>query len=368
MGGMIFIGVEEDEENRPVLPVKGIQFTRGLSERITSIIVSNITPPVFPEVAVCRNESGEKAAIVLRVPQSHQAPHAIQNNSRVYIRTGDINSPEELASLSRLGWLQENRKKSIELRSAILERVSRRFDVFKKRVERDAESRGVEELIPSTGFIEISSYPTFPNSELLDPRDLFDVLKRISVVDYYGTSRVFPIPDSYTGTGSPTLVTEGIVAVNSIPDTRIFYTELGSFGLFTYRQPLRREEFIYKEEEKIALRASEAIVRVDEFLESSFKFYEQLGYWGYVELDVKLENILELGMSLDWYDSPWRFDVPHGFSPDNVVSFTETVLPSSIPQMKDDILFRAIKRLATAFGIDFKEEHLAYLWQKVKRR
>jgi len=30
LGGIILIGVEEDDENKPVLPIKGINFHRGL--------------------------------------------------------------------------------------------------------------------------------------------------------------------------------------------------------------------------------------------------------------------------------------------------------------------------------------------------
>lgn len=33
MGGIIIIGVQEDAESKPALPVTGIDFTRGLEER-----------------------------------------------------------------------------------------------------------------------------------------------------------------------------------------------------------------------------------------------------------------------------------------------------------------------------------------------
>src|SRR6266849_6417511 len=56
LGGIILIGVEEDKQTtKPILPLKGIEFQRGLEERIMSIILTNITPPIFPEVVVCRD-------------------------------------------------------------------------------------------------------------------------------------------------------------------------------------------------------------------------------------------------------------------------------------------------------------------------
>lgn len=101
-GGIILIGVEEDNEKKPVLPIMGIQLQRGLSERVTNIILSTITPPVFPEIQVCSDQSGARAVVLVRIPQSHQAPHAISNNTRVYLRTGDVNNPEELATVDQV--------------------------------------------------------------------------------------------------------------------------------------------------------------------------------------------------------------------------------------------------------------------------
>ena len=60
-GGLILIGVEEDNEKKPVLPVKGILFQRGLSERVTNIIIANVVPPVFPEIQVCPDPSNARA-------------------------------------------------------------------------------------------------------------------------------------------------------------------------------------------------------------------------------------------------------------------------------------------------------------------
>ena len=49
-GGIILIGVEEDNSNKPITPIKGIDFVRGLSEKVMHIILSNISPPIIPEI------------------------------------------------------------------------------------------------------------------------------------------------------------------------------------------------------------------------------------------------------------------------------------------------------------------------------
>ena len=43
LGGIILIGVEEDINNKSKLPIQGIVFQKGLSERVLNIILSIIT-------------------------------------------------------------------------------------------------------------------------------------------------------------------------------------------------------------------------------------------------------------------------------------------------------------------------------------
>ena len=102
LGGIIIIGVAEDKENKPTLPLEGITFEKGLEERVMNKILTNITPPIFPEIKVCPNKDSAKAYIVIRIPQSNQTPHAINKNTKVYFRTGNVNNPEDLADGDRI--------------------------------------------------------------------------------------------------------------------------------------------------------------------------------------------------------------------------------------------------------------------------
>ena len=61
LGGVILIGVDETTDGGPKLPPAGVNFERGMQERVTNIVLSNITPPVFPEVAVCPDAAQGKA-------------------------------------------------------------------------------------------------------------------------------------------------------------------------------------------------------------------------------------------------------------------------------------------------------------------
>lgn len=83
-GGLVLIGVDEDRSTtKPVLPPPGLPITRGLPEKITNVCVANITPPLVPEIAVIPDASGQQVVVIVRVPQSHQAPHAVSRNTKV---------------------------------------------------------------------------------------------------------------------------------------------------------------------------------------------------------------------------------------------------------------------------------------------
>jgi len=70
LGGAVLIGVEEAIDGSPKVPPVGVEFVRGMEERVTNIVLSNITPPLFPAVAVCPNATRDRAVMVIRVPQT----------------------------------------------------------------------------------------------------------------------------------------------------------------------------------------------------------------------------------------------------------------------------------------------------------
>ena len=80
------IGVETDDNNEVLFPIQGMANRRGIEEQISESAFSGIYPPVIPEVKVVRNipTRPDNAVVVIRVSESLQAPHAIENSTRVY--------------------------------------------------------------------------------------------------------------------------------------------------------------------------------------------------------------------------------------------------------------------------------------------
>ncbi|MEW6029588.1 MAG: helix-turn-helix domain-containing protein [Chloroflexota bacterium] len=361
-GGMVLIGIEENEDRKPILPIKGILFQRGLSEKVTSIILSNITPPVFPEIQICKNEVGDKAVIVIRIPQSHETPHAISSNTRVYLRTGDINKPEELATISQIDWLTSNRQKSVSLRETLYQQAEKRYQAFYTRVMNELTSRGNSVQATNTGLLTLSACPTYPHKEYRTPASLSKIFEKISVRDYFGTSRVFPPADSINGT----IVQNGIVFLSHVDSgRRVFYTEIDSQGLYFYRQPVRRELINQGGVQREILNGGEIVARIDEFLNATRKFYFEIGYWGYLDIKIALTEIQEYGLSLGWLNSTF-FDSPIGFCPDNEVVYRNTILVSNSDTEKERLLFEGAQKLFWAFGLNLLQDYLEVFYKKLK--
>jgi predicted HTH transcriptional regulator len=94
-GGLIIIGIDEDDSSRPKRPFEGLLFEPKIEERVWSILIEHVYPPVLPEVHVCAPDDG-RTFVLIRVPQSATTPHAIRHNTLAYLRTGNISKPELL--------------------------------------------------------------------------------------------------------------------------------------------------------------------------------------------------------------------------------------------------------------------------------
>lgn len=368
LGGVIIIGVEEDNNNRPVLPLKGIDFRRGLSERVTSIILTNISPPVFPEIQVCKNKTGNKAVVVIRVPQSHQTPHAISKNTRVYLRTRDINKPEELATIEQITWLTDHRQNSIALRENLYQQAKRRYEAFADRVILKIISQGNNVPEVHKNQLTVIACPTYPHAEYQDPSELLGLYENICVHDYYGSGGGFPPRNRFSESGIGTIVQDGVVFVSYANiGERIFYTEINTRGMFYYRQTIKRESTSFHDIPGVLLSGEEILARIDEFLESAYRYYHEIGYWGYIDLSISLDNIQEQGLCLDWLKSA-HSDVLMGFCPDSEVTFTRTFLAGNLDIEKEKLLFESMQRLSWGFNIVFDPVYLESFYNKFKRQ
>lgn len=104
IGGALILGVSTDAENRPTWPPVGMDKHSSFTERITQRCTANIYPPILPDIGnLIENDArpGSKLAVI-RIDQSHEAPHAIDGGKAVYIRRGDTSDFFDIADIDRI--------------------------------------------------------------------------------------------------------------------------------------------------------------------------------------------------------------------------------------------------------------------------
>ena len=70
-GGTVIVGVTEDPKTtKPLAPFSGIEFKRGLQDRVQQVVSSHIRPLLSTQVAVAVNEEETRAFVVIRIDQS----------------------------------------------------------------------------------------------------------------------------------------------------------------------------------------------------------------------------------------------------------------------------------------------------------
>ena len=334
-GGVILIGIQEDDEGKPILPLKGIPFGRGHEERVTNIVLDNITPPVLPETIPIRDASGDRVIIVIRVPQSDQAPHAVVDNTRVYVRTGVRNNPETLATIERIGWLQDQRRKSVDLRDWLYDRTDQRVEFYLSQGLGLPQTESPSSSGADPAWLQLSLCPVYPREFLKTPSELGGIARAIGTGDYYGTFIQFP-PSSRMDTDGK-IVQDGLVYCE-FDLGRFFYWELNSHGLYHYRQNVPNP-----------VKGTELLCRLEEFLESGIQFCDKVGWRGLLQFRVDLVGIRGHTLNIDWMQ--WRKTemLP---CPDPSCRRLDTVPAAAIRANKKHLIYDSVQSLGWAFGWD----------------
>lgn len=172
-GGVMIVGVRTDR-GRPVPPIIGYAKPREeLRVAVENICLQNINPALIPRIQEIDSDEADRAFLVIEVDESPEAPHAIENSRRVYIRTGDASNPYDLADVDMIGRLLERRKQ-----------VTARWDTFVEETERIFRTHVPARPNPK---LQLLVGPRYPASELADREHVFQFISRLS----YGSSRLF---------------------------------------------------------------------------------------------------------------------------------------------------------------------------------
>ena len=280
-GGIIIIGVE-DKDSKPKLPFEGIEFRDKLEERVWQIILANIYPPVLPEIRICPQKEN-KTFIVIRVAQSNETPHALFNNTSTFIRTGNINKPEELATMEQIEWLKIRRKKSEDLRESLHARAEERYQNI-------CESKKAK---IEFGELTLSISPLYPQKPLFTVEEIEDLLANIKVTNR--NSSEFPPPQTLMNLQP---VQDGMGGFYFQKSSNfVMHLEVNKFGLVFYKLDIGQEE-INKEKTVKQVYISWILSVLSLALRAVFKLYKKVGFWGLVQVAVSVDKILGIRVTL----------------------------------------------------------------------
>lgn len=354
-GGLIVIGVK-DEDSKPKLPVIGIPYKEHLREQINNIILGNITPPVFPEIQVCQSADNKTAFIIIKISQSNFTPHGIKNNTKVYIRTDTSNEPEELATVDRVLWLVDKRKRSTDLKNSFFKKAEERFNILCKKA-------GVSIGHTDTIF---SICPLYPFEILVDYKNLKQEIPNKIGVRGWGYS--FPLYMMRYSDFNPTQDgTYGFFANEN--SGYILYEELNHYSLFYHREDLCHTD---KSENGNLVHHSllwDILTRTDMFFESMSKLYTILGYWGLLELKISMNKLNDVSFrDLPAPRGYIKFDDITSSSIDHKLEFTKIIPCRELNENRIDIVIDLVKEISWAIGFShIKPETIRQLMQENNR-
>ena len=263
-GGIFIIGVDTDNDNKARFPIEGIANESGIEERIRQSALDGIYPSIMPSIRICdvKNDEGKsgKVAVVIRIDESQQAPHAIQNSTRVYIRSGSITPPYELAEIDRIEYLLKRRDESQKISQQILKRIEGHTDSYPP---------------PVQPILTIYAHPVFPYRPIISNSEIYT---------YMSNSCMIPtkIGDPEFGTRK---VSGGVCFMGK--EVHNVFWELNEYGIIYNRGwVLPREDGGQR-----YFDGDNIIKRIFCLIYEASEFYKKCQYVGNVEFVVALQQI-----------------------------------------------------------------------------
>ncbi len=331
-GGWIFIGIETEKDTNKPKKIKNV--TQGnLEDTIDSICIDNIYPPVFCKSRYIENENGDKRVFVIRVEESDMTPHAVKNNSTVYIKTLAQKRPIlDRADLDKIKWLENRRARFVNLRETIIERAFARY----KKINPYNLKNGQ--------LIKYYVIPKYPKSKLRNEFRLSNFLTELQ-------SRLPSVFERYDKELLKT-INSGIICPNHAQCGRLHHLEINCYGMYFNIALLNTEDD--GENNYINLLTLANIIWENLYI--TYRFIKDLQIENTMKLfiEVNLPDNISIGtLNTDQSIRPSRF-LSTEF--DNNYSFSNEFSPSNFQKVLLDIFDEIIDGFVVAFGgaIEYK--------------
>ncbi|MCY4568668.1 MAG: ATP-binding protein [Candidatus Poribacteria bacterium] len=249
LGGIFIIGVEADKEtNMAIFPIKGIPKASGIEEQIQRSASDGIYPAVMPDAKIVDIPNTNNVVVVVRVDESVQAPHAIQNSTKIYVREGSTTPPYEFADVDRIVYMLKRREDSQVVARQVMARMEERIQALYATEE------------PT---LMVIAKPVFPYRPVIS------------------TSDIYTLGEAY---GSPPRRVAGGVSYFRKDDVSV-YREFNEYGIVCYRTEL------FEDEVEQAIEYGRFLSPIQYLIEDAEKLYTKCEYLGNIEVTAKLRHV-----------------------------------------------------------------------------
>ena len=254
LGGVLIIGVNA-VDGVPQNPIEG--FTppgEELPLTVENLCIRGINPPVFPKTTVIDSDVAGRVFLVIEVDESWEAPHAIENSKKVYVRTGNTANPYDLAEVNLIIELVRRRSEPLALRNRMLER---------------ARLRASPAVAETSIHAEATIAPLYPRHPLCTRGETWDFLS----TQRYRGARFFPFETLRR-------VEDGTASF-SVNEQ---YGELNTFGMVLGRQVMRPGQ-------EGQLLVGDPFHLMLKLVVCADRFFKSVGFTGNVGINLTLRNM-----------------------------------------------------------------------------
>lgn len=207
-GGIIIIGVEENHETSVPEKYDGVVNNKKIIDRIHQY-ASSVDPIPNYNVYNTQEKDG-KIFIIIDINEGDKTPYYVFNDSNIWVRTGNIKFPVNIASPEQLKSLFKKREESELVRNTNIKFAEEIVEASLRMIERErvrtidvGEDMELIECfkkqnfnsINCTGTFTIVVQPFFPNKALITPRNILENVNNICVNNFPDYGRIKTIPE-----------------------------------------------------------------------------------------------------------------------------------------------------------------------------
>jgi hypothetical protein len=323
-GGVLVLGVDT-LNGVPQLPFQGFQPPprEEFALTVENICLQNIYPPILPDTQVVASDVAGRVFVVVEVDESAQAPHAIENSKKVYVRTGNAANPYDLADVDLILDLVRRREEPFKLRARLIERAKKRFNTHldRKHADRGGNRSGVGTLL------QFSVGPRFPARQLCRQEEL------VPQVQNWTRWREFMFPDPASAVLSQH---ESAIVLDAAKGTSFFETNV--WGMLFYGAHLHVES---SGTQGISLSAFLGYILF--FVRHAAKMLQALGYSGLIEIETALSPILRVNWLYNW--SGYAVQAEPGSELDDEVTLVVPTTSDALREKPDSVAIEIFRNV-----------------------